>query len=255
MKVLQHQTPELLGEFDPSTVQNYLLRKLPAEVFGLLRPVMELVELPLKRVLVEPNAPNGLVFFIEKGLASVVASTQDEESIEVGHVGNEGFSGVHILHHADRTPNRMFMQVEGYGISVPVQNVKDMVERFAPTRELFLKYAHTTELQLAHSALANARYNTQERLARWLLMCHDRLQVSELALTHDFLALMLGARRSGVTNEIHILEGIHAIKAKRGNIRIVDRSKLEEIAGGCYGIPEKEYERLIGNPFLHSDGH
>jgi hypothetical protein len=87
-----------------------------------------------------------------------------------------------------------------------------------------------------------------ERLARWLLMCHDRLQTDDLPLTHEFLSIMLGVRRSGVTNEIHILEGIHAIKATRGNIRIVDRQKLEDVAGGSYGIPEDEYEQYIGFP-------
>jgi hypothetical protein len=87
-----------------------------------------------------------------------------------------------------------------------------------------------------------------ERLARWLLMCHDRLDGNDLSLTHEFLALMLGVRRSGVTNEIHVLEGLNVIRATRGNVRIIDRGKLEEIAGGCYGVAEAEYERLMGLP-------
>ncbi|MBY2944520.1 winged helix-turn-helix domain-containing protein, partial [Rhizobium leguminosarum] len=85
-------------------------------------------------------------------------------------------------------------------------------------------------------------------LARWILMCHDRLEGNNLAITHEFLALMLGVRRSGVTNELHVLEGVHAIRSTRGNVRIVDREKLIEIAGGCYGVPEREYERLLGLP-------
>jgi CRP-like cAMP-binding protein len=107
-------------------------------------------------------------------------------------------------------------------------------------------------LQLAHSALANARYNMPERLARWILMCHDRLQDDDLPLTHEFLGLMLGVRRSGVTDQIHILEGIRAIKATRGNIKVVDRPKLEDIAGGSYGVPEQEYEKHIGLPIRRS---
>jgi hypothetical protein len=90
-----------------------------------------------------------------------------------------------------------------------------------------------------------------ERLARWLLMCHDRLDGEDLALTHEFLSLMLGVRRSGVTDQLHILEGRHAIKATRGNIRITDREKLEDIAGGCYGAPEAEYGRLIESQLEH----
>ena len=102
------------------------------------------------------------------------------------------------------------------------------------------------EFNVLVPVLANGRYSMQERLARWLLMCHARLDGDHLELTHEFLALMLGVRRSGVTNELHILEGIHAIKATRGNVRVVDRDRLEEVAGGCYGLPEREYERLIG---------
>ena len=96
------------------------------------------------------------------------------------------------------------------------------------------------------------RGNTSKPLARWLLMCHDRLQDNNLPLTHEFLALMLGVRRSGVTNEIHVIEGVHAIKATRGNIKILDRAKLEDMAGGSYGIPEREYERHIGFPIRRS---
>lgn len=123
-----------------------------------------------------------------------------------------------------------------------------MVEQVPAANDLLLRYVHCCELQLAHSALANARYNMPERLARWLLMCHDRLQTDDLPLTHEFLSIMLGVRRSGVTNEIHILEGVHAIKATRGNIKIINRQKLEDIAGGSYGIPEREYEQYIGFP-------
>jgi CRP-like cAMP-binding protein len=86
-----------------------------------------------------------------------------------------------------------------------------------------------------------------ERLSRWLLMCHDRMRSDDMALTHEFLSLMLGVRRSGVTDNLHILEGMRAIKATRGRIYIRDRATLEEIAGGCYGAPEKEYDRLIGS--------
>jgi hypothetical protein len=132
------------------------------------------------------------------------------------------------------------------GIQVPVEQFDNALDQEPASRDLFLRYVHSCELQLAHSALANARYNVHERLARWLLMCHDRLEGDDLPLTHDFLSLMLGVRRSGVTNEIHIIEGLHAIKATRGSIRVINRAKLEEIAGGCYGIPEREYERLVG---------
>jgi CRP-like cAMP-binding protein len=140
------------------------------------------------------------------------------------------------------------MQVEGSGILVPTRTIRHAVAENPEMRDFFLRYVHTTVLQLAHSALANARYNMHERLARWILMCHDRLDGNNLAVTHEFLALMLGVRRSGVTNELHVLEGLHAIRSTRGNVRVLDREKLIEIAGGCYGVPEREYEKLLGLP-------
>jgi CRP-like cAMP-binding protein len=135
--------------------------------------------------------------------------------------------------------------VAGEGYLVPVDKFTLIGQEDAAIRDLLLRYIHCSDMQLAYSALANARYSLHERLARWLLMCHDRIDGDDLPLTHEFLALMLGVRRSGVTEQIHILEGNHSIKATRANIRILDRTKLEQVAGGCYGVPEKEYRRLI----------
>jgi len=237
-----------MAAIDQSTVGNRLLRALPEQAFAALRPHLTALDLPLRYVLTEANEPNEFVYFIESGLGSVVATSSDDERIEVGHVGREGLGGYHVVLMTDRTPNRTFMQTPGTGLSVPVPAFLDILDGHKAARDLFLRYVHSCEVQLAHSALANGRYNMQERLARWLLMCHDRLDGDHLLLTHEFLALMLGVRRSGVTNELHILEGIHAIKATRGNIQVIDRDRLEEVAGGCYGLPEREYERLIGRP-------
>jgi CRP-like cAMP-binding protein len=235
-----------MAPFDQTKIQNRLLGALPSQTFELLRPYMEAVDLPLRHVLVQPDEPTSHVCFLESGLGSIVASSTDNETVEVGHVGREGMTGSHILLKTNITPNKTFMQVAGSGIQVPVQQLDHALDQHPPGRDLLLRYVHACELQLAHSALANARYNVHERLARWLLMCHDRLEGDELPVTHEFLALMLGVRRSGVTNEIHIIEGLHAIKATRGTVRVIDRAKLEDIAGGCYGIPEREYERLVG---------
>jgi CRP-like cAMP-binding protein len=117
-------------------------------------------------------------------------------------------------------------------------------------RALVLKYLHAFNIQVSYTALANARFSIYERLSRWLLMCHDRLG-EDLGLTHQFLSIMLGVRRSGITDQLHLLEGIGAIRSTRGNIRILDRSKLEDIAGGSYGVAEREYERLIGAPLRY----
>jgi CRP-like cAMP-binding protein len=230
------------------SVRNRLLTRLPIEIFGLLQPHMRVAQLPLKHVLVDSYSATDEVCFIELGLASMIALTDDGERVEVGHVGPEGMTGGHVFLGTRDTPNQTFMQVEGHGIMLPVDRLLDAAAGNPTIMEFFLRYAHTCEIQLAQSALANARYNMGERLARWLLMCHDRMDGNDLPLTHEFLALMLGVRRSGVTGEVHVLEGMQLIKATRGNIRILDRRRLEEIAGGCYGVAEREYERLLGLP-------
>jgi len=241
-----------LPDFSQSTVLNLLLRALPAEAFEVLRPAMQQVDLPVKFELVTAGVPNENVFFLERGLGSLVATSSDDDVVEVGHIGYEGMAGAHVLLKVPKTPNRTFMQAEGTGISVPTAVFLNMVEQVPSANDLLLRYVHCCELQMAHSALANARYNMPARLARWLLMCHDRLLADDLPLTHEFLSIMLGVRRSGVTNEIHMLEGVHAIKATRGNVRVLNRQKLEEIAGGSYGIPEQEYANYIGLPIRRS---
>jgi CRP-like cAMP-binding protein len=235
-----------MASIDQGAVHNRLLRALRSEAFEMLQPTLEWVDLPLRSFQVEADQKTSHVYFLESGLGSVVARTGDDEAIEIGHVGFEGLSGAHCILRLDTTPNQTFMQVRGEGIRTTVAALHRLMDEHSPSRDLFLHYVHCCELQLAHSALANGRYNVGERLARWLLMCHDRLRVDDMPLTHEFLALMLGVRRSGVTDHLHILEGALAIKATRGAIHIRDRAKLLEMAGGCYGTPEREYNRLIG---------
>ena len=233
---------------DPRDSRNLLLRALPVDAFDMLVADAQTIQLPLKYVLVEADQPNDHVCFVEDGLASMVASNAEDEAVEVGHIGYEGMAGAHILLKTDSTPNRTFMQVAGTGLQVTVEAFERVLKAFPEVNALFLNYVHCCDIQLAQSALANGRYNMHERLARWLLMCHDRLADNDLPLTHEFLALMLGVRRSGVTNELHVIEGLRAIRSTRANVRILNRERLEEIAGGSYGVPEKEYERLIGLP-------
>jgi CRP-like cAMP-binding protein len=128
-------------------------------------------------------------------------------------------------------------------MSVP--ELRRLLDGLPAFRTVLLRYAQVFLIQISQTAYANARYKVDERLARWILMSADRLG-SPSSLTHDFLAVMLGVRRPSVTDAIHILEGEGLITATRGTIEIRDRVRLEERTAGCYGIPEREYERLIG---------
>lgn len=131
------------------------------------------------------------------------------------------------------------MGVGGRGFLIPAVELRQEMENDVRLRELCWSYINICLLQVGQLVLANGQYSLRERLARWLLMCHDRLDTDDLPITHEFLSTVLGVRRPGITNELHVLEGIHAIRASRGNVRIVNRSILEDVADTTYGVPEK----------------
>jgi CRP-like cAMP-binding protein len=144
------------------------------------------------------------------------------------------------------TPYSIFMQVPGTGYRLPNETLFAVAQRSAPLRRLLLRYAYVLSIQTAYTGLSNSIHHVDVRLARWLLMCHDRTRSDQFSLTHEFLAVMLSVRRSSVTNALHMLEGNHLIYSERSLITIRDRSALEDFAGDAYGIPESEYVRLIG---------
>ena len=145
----------------------------------------------------------------------------------------------------DRIPHQIFLQVAGHGHRVPTEALSRALDASPTLRILFLRYAQTFLVQTAQTALANAGAPAEERLARWLLMYHDRQDGDDLSVTHEFLSLMLGVRRPTVTVAIHTLEGAGLIRARRGRIRVLVRERLEQAAGDAYGPAEAEYERLI----------
>ncbi len=230
-----------------STIHNRLLKAMSRDDLARLEPHLEPVVLKVKDVLVVPNQPIQHVYFVEEGLASVVAISADDR-IEVAHVGREGLTGDPVLLGVEQTPNETFIQVAGSALRIGVDDLRAALDTSPALKALLLRWVHVSMIQTAQSALANGRYTIQERLARWLLMCLDRMDRDDLPLTHEFLSLMLGVRRSGVTEALHVLEGVEIVKAGRGTIRVLNRERLEEIAGGCYGLPEAEYNKLIGKP-------
>src|SRR5205823_6090990 len=139
----------------------------------------------------------------------------------------------------------VYMQVGGSGHRIAAQPFRDAMAMSRTLHGLLLRFVQVFMIQLTQTAVANGRSKIEERLARWVLMASDRVDGPELPLTHEFLSIMLGVRRAGVTDAIHALAGRGLIKAERGNIRIIDREGLAEHANGCYGEPEREYRRLI----------
>ncbi len=231
---------------DQSTVRNRLLAYLSTADFALLMPFLKAVELDRDYVLVIPNQPIEHVYFIEYGMVSVVAEKADGRSIEVGVYGREGMGATTVLLGSDRTPHHQYMQIGGSGFRLTTEQLLLCVDKSPTLRMMMLRFVHVFMTQTAHSALVNGSSIIEERLARWVLMCQDRLDSMEFPITHDFLSMMLGVRRSSVTDAIHILEGDLLIKATRGHIKILDRGRLVRAAGASYGVPEDEYTRLIG---------
>ena len=229
----------------PSFSRNRLLSILPSDDFDRLRPQLQRVSLDFKQVMEEPNKPIEFVYFLEPGVGSVVAVTGSGERLEVGIFGPEGMSGLAIVQGSDRSPHETFVQVPGEAIRIGAAALRDALEESGTLRRLLLRYAQAFTIQVAYTALANGRYGIDARLARWLLMCHDRVDGHTFPITHEFLALMLGVRRAGVTTALQSLESQAAIRAARGRIEIRDRDELVRCAGDSYGSPEAEYERLM----------
>jgi CRP-like cAMP-binding protein len=227
------------------SIGNRLLASLSSEDFATLRPHLEPVPLAVRQVLIEPNTAIEHIYFPEAGMASVTNNSSGGK-IEVGVVGREGMVGLPIVLGIDQTPYEHFMQIAGHGWRIAVQDLEQAMAESSSLHRQLLRYAQASHVQVSETAFANANSDVEARLARWLLMCHDRVEGGDIPLTHEFIAMMLGVRRPGVTVALHVLEGMQVIRAKRGVITVLDREKLEELADEAYGLSEAEYTRLIG---------
>jgi CRP-like cAMP-binding protein len=222
-----------------------LLTVLSQADFGLLQPHLEALPLGVRKSLEVPNLRIDDVYFPNAGIASVVAIQEKDTRAEVGLVGSEGMTGTSVVLGSDRSPNETYMQVAGEGQRITVLHLRAAMKASEAMHGLFLKYVQVFMVQTAQTAMANARAKIDARLARWLLMAHDRIRANTLPLTHEFLALMLGVRRAGVTDALHDLERKNLIHTARGEIVVLDRKGIERTAGGTYGKPEAEFRRLI----------
>jgi CRP-like cAMP-binding protein len=227
------------------SIGNRLLASLSAGDFASLQPHLEPVSLDTRQVLIEPNTAIAHVYFPEAGMSSVTNNSSGGK-IEVGVVGREGMVGLPIVLGIDRTPYEHFMQIAGHGWRIAAQDLEQAMARSNSLHRHLLRYAQASHVQVSETAFANANSDVEARLARWLLMCHDRVEDDDIPLTHEFIAMMLGVRRPGVTVALHVLEGMQVIRAGRGLITVLDREKLEELADEAYGLSEAEYTRLMG---------
>jgi CRP-like cAMP-binding protein len=223
-------------------IQNRLLRSLDLRAIEALAP--ELVMISMRQPL-DSAAESGRVYFIESGVASVIADVDSKLAVELGIVGREGMIGLSVVYGDSENPYQTIMQVEGSAMVVAAERLSAIIDERREVRNVMLHFARAFSIQVASTALANGRSKLDERLARWLLMVSDRVG-STFPITHEFISIMLGVRRSGVTLAIQILEGKGYIKATRGSISLLDRPALVQAANGAYGFAERHYARLLG---------
>ena len=234
---------------DDRYTANVLLGSLSVDDLTSLKPFLTREPLNREQILIPPDRPIEYAWFPESGVGSVVAHKVDTGPTEVGIFGREGFAGTSLLLGASTSPHKVFVQVGGgTALRIGAAELVAATEKSATLRKTLLRYVQTFIIQTADSAISNAHQRVEARLARWLLMCHDRSDGDGIALTHEFMAMMIAADRSAVTVSLHVLEGAGMIRSTRGRVLVLDRQKLEELAGDGYGRPEAEYRKLIA-PF------
>lgn len=212
---------------------NRILSHISKDDLALLSPGLSPIDLPLRKQLEVPNRNIEHVYFPTRGFASVVAKVPGG-TIEVGLIGRESMSGLAVIMGASRTQNSTYMQSAGSGYRVTASHLRHCMEVSPTLRLRLLRFGHAFLMQVAQTAAVNARNKLEERLARWLLLAADRSDGNELHLTHEFLAIMLGVRRAGVTIALGFLESRALIRIGRGKIHLLDREALVKLSNGAY---------------------
>ncbi|WP_245410789.1 Crp/Fnr family transcriptional regulator [Rhizobium sp. JAB6] len=247
--VARRSVPEAEIEMDTTIdilTRNLLLSRMDTISRSMIVSALEPVELPVKYMLSSFERKTEFCYFLSSGIASVVARSPRNKTSEVGIIGREGMVPASLILHSGPAAFDIFMQVSGHGQRIRVELLEEVLRTTPTLRELIGKYVQTFLIQSAYTSLANANHSAQERLARWILMCHDRVDGDCIPLTHEFLATMLAVRRPTVTDAFHALEGRRLIRSERGLITVRDRAGLEAFARDCYGRAENEYRNLIG---------
>lgn len=224
--------------------QNELLSRLTPADLALFSADLVPVRFEKRDLLIAADKTIQRTYFLESGIASVVASTPGGLQTEVGIIGKEGMIDVATALGSVTAPLEIFIQAPGHGHSLPSVAFQDAMAKSATLRAVMLSFAQAFMVQVSHTALSAAALSIKARLARWLLMCDDRTQGAEIPMTHEFLSLMLSVRRPGVTEAVQTVEATGAIRAHRGMIEIVDRTLLQQIAGDGYGAPEAYAAKL-----------
>jgi CRP-like cAMP-binding protein len=225
--------------------QNHLLAALPEPEWLRWQPRLEKVEMPLGQVLYESGRTLSHVYFPASVIVSLLYVMEDGASAEIAVVGNEGVVGISLFMGGGSTPSRAVVQSAGLGWRLSAQTIKEEFNRSGPVMHLMLRYTQALITQMAQTAVCNRHHTLDQQLCRWLLLSLDRLQGSELVMTQELIANMLGVRREGVTEGALKLQKQGLIRYARGRITVLDRPGLERRTCECYAVVKHEYDRLL----------
>ena len=225
---------------------NRLLALLSPRDFRRLRPHLEPTALGYRKSLYQADKQIEFVYFIETGVGSLVNTMTNGRSAEVGTIGNEGIVGVPLVLGDARAPTSVYIQVPGAGLRMTAAAFTQELARSASMQAVMLRYVHALFNQVAQSAACNHFHTLDQRCCRWLLMTRDRMQSDEFVLTQEFLAMMLGVQRPGVSIAAGGLQRAGLITYMRGKVSILDGAGLKKRSCECYGVSKREFDRLLG---------
>jgi CRP-like cAMP-binding protein len=224
---------------------NYILKALNGDDADWLRPRLKPVELKAREQLENPKQLVKSLVFIETGIAAVI-SVSGETRIAIGLIGCEGAAGLPLVLGDTHSSHSTVMLSEGTALCLTANALHNAMERRPELRRVLLRYALAFNNQVAHTAVSHAKSSVQQRVARWVLMTHDRVAKDDIPLTHELIASMLGIRRAGVSVVLAQFQNAGLIDTERGHVHVLNRRGIRDIVGHFYGAPEKELARLIG---------
>lgn len=225
--------------------QNRLLACLPDAEWRRWKPQLELVSLPLGKVLYESGAKQSFVYFPTTAIVSLLSVLESGASAEIAMVGYEGVLGIATIMGGSSTPSRAVVQSAGMGYRFRANAFKAEIDGSAAVMRLMLRYMQALITQMSQTAVCNRHHTVDKQLCRWLLLSLDRLSGNEVVMTHELISHMLGVRREGVTEAANRLQDAGLISYARGHIWVLDRPGLEQRTCECYRVVKKEYDRLL----------
>jgi CRP-like cAMP-binding protein len=224
--------------------QNRLLAALPVRSFERLSEQLERIELTFKQLLLEPEQPIEQIYFLERGVCSIVMTAENGAVVEIATVGREGFIGTPVLLSTDLAAETTLCQIPGGALRMSAAQFRDALTVDPALQRICLRYTQGLISQISMSAACNRLHNIEERAARWLLMTHDRVDGDSFPLTQEFLSQMLGVRRQAVNVAAGMLQQAGLITYSQGVVTVVDRAGLEGTSCECYGMIRQIYDRL-----------